>query len=102
GAAGATEPAGPSRAAEGGKAVVHPKDLPPVSRPAPASSGNAKADKKYQQQQEKLIARQTQEREKLQQKQEAEHQKKANANAQKLEQKHQQQTQKLVQKHTAQ
>jgi hypothetical protein len=105
--AGAKEAAEPSRTADTGKApdvrtAVHPKDLPPISRPAPVSSGNAKADKKYQQQQEKLIAKQTQEREKLQQKQEAEHQKKANANAQKLEQKHQQQTQKLAQKHTAQ
>jgi len=102
GAVGAREPAEPSRSAGDGKTAVHPKDLPPIDRPAPVSSGNAKADKKYQQQQEKLIAKQTQEREKLQQKQEAEHQQKANADAQKLEQKHQQQTQKLVQKHAAQ
>ena len=82
--------------------AVHPKDLPPIARPAPVNSGNAKADKKYEQQQDKLIAKQTQEREQLQQKQEAEHQAKTNANNEKLEQKHQQQTQKLVQRHTAQ
>ena len=84
------------------RSVVHPKDLAPIARPAPVNSGNAKADKKYEQQQDKLIARQTQERQSLQQKQEAEHQQKANANNQKLEQKHQQQTQKLAQRHTAQ
>jgi hypothetical protein len=107
GAARAKEPAEPSRIGAGGEAnaprtVVHPKELPPIARPAPVSSGNAKADRKYEQQQDKLIARQTQERQRLQQKQDAEHQMKANANTEKLEQKHQQQTQKLVQKHTAQ
>jgi hypothetical protein len=96
-----------SRAVAGGAApdtrtVVHPKDLGPIARPASANSGNAKADKKYEQQQDKLIARQTQERQKLQQKQEAEHQQKANADSKKLEQKHQQQTQQLAQRHTAQ
>jgi hypothetical protein len=97
----------PSRAGTGATATeprpaVHPSELPPIARPAPANSGNAKADKKYEQQQDKLIAQQTQERQQLQQKQDAEHQQKANANNQKLEQKHQQQTQKLVQKHTEQ
>jgi hypothetical protein len=107
GAIGAKEAAEPSRAAASGAptethAVVHAKDLPPIARPAPVNSGNAKADKKYEQQQDKLIAKQTQERQRLQQKQDAEHQQKANADAQKLEQKHQQQTQKLAQKHTTQ
>jgi hypothetical protein len=82
--------------------AVHPKDLAPIARPAPANSGNAKADKKYEQQQDKLIAKQTQERDSLQAKQDAEHQQKTNANNEKLEQKHQQQTQKLVERHTAQ
>jgi hypothetical protein len=83
--------------------AVHPKDLPAISRPAPVNSGNAKADKKYEQQQDKLIAKQTQERGQLQQKQETEHQQQANdAQTQKLEQKHQQQTQQLQQRHTAQ
>jgi hypothetical protein len=89
--------------AQGSHAVVHPNDLPSIARPAPVVSGNAKADKKYEQNQDKLIARQTQDRQKLQQKQDSEHQQqKANANTQKLEQKHQQQTQNLVQKHTTQ
>jgi hypothetical protein len=83
-------------------AAVHPKDLPPLARPAAVNSGNAKADKKYEQQQDNLIAKQTQERQQLQQKQDNEHQRTANVNTQKLEQKHQQQTQNLVQKHTSQ
>ncbi len=107
GAAATKDIGGASRAGSGGattdtRAAVHPKELPPIARPAAVNSGNAKADKKYEQQQDQLIARQTQERQSLQQKQDAEHQQKANANNQKLEQKHQQQTQQLVQKHTAQ
>lgn len=82
--------------------AVHPKDLPPISRPAPVNSGNAKADQKYEQKQDQLIARQTQERQQLQQSQDAEHQRSANANNQQLEQKHQQQTQRLQQTHVAQ
>ena len=108
GAAGAKEAVEPSRSGASGattepRAVVHPKDLSPIARPAPVNSGNAKTDQKYQQQQDKLIARQTQERQQLQQKQETEHQQKANdAQTKKLEQKHQQQTQNLQQKHTSQ
>ena len=107
GAAGARSAAEPAHAGAGGEAhdtrtAVHPNDLAPISRPAAVNSGNAKADKKYEQQQDKLIARQTQERQSLQQKQDAEHQQKSQANNQKLEQKHQQQTQKMVQKHTTQ
>jgi hypothetical protein len=94
------EPAG--TAATVAHPVVHPNDLPPIARPAPVNSGNAKADKKYEQSQDKLIARQTQDRQNLQQKQDAEHQRTSNADNQKLEQKHQQQTQQMVQKHTAQ
>jgi hypothetical protein len=83
--------------------VVHPNDLPPITRPAPVNSGNARADQKYQQQQDKLIAQQNQERQNLQQQQEAEHQLKATpAQAQQVEQKHAQQTQQLSQKHQAQ
>lgn len=84
------------------RTAVHPKELAPIARPSPVNSGNAKADKKYEQKQDQLIARQTQERQSLQAKQDAEHQQKTNANDAKLEQKHQQQTQKLVQQHTAQ
>jgi hypothetical protein len=82
--------------------AVHPNDLPPIARPAPANSGNAKADKKYEQKQDKLIATQTQERQQLQQRQDAEHQQTVNASTQKLDQKHQQQTQALQQKHSSQ
>ncbi len=100
----AAEPAraGTSGAAAEPRNAVHPKDLPPIVRPVPANSGNAKADQKYEKQQSQLITRQTQERQNLQQKQDAEHQQMSNANNAKLEQKHQQQTQNLVQKHTAQ
>jgi hypothetical protein len=96
----------PYKGASGGTGTephnaVHPKELPPITHPAPVDSGNPKADQKFQQQQDKLIAKQGQEREALQQKQEAEHQKTLNdAQTQKLEQKHQQQTQQLVEKHT--
>jgi hypothetical protein len=92
----------PQRATEP-RAVVHPKDLPAIARPAPVNSGNAKADQAYELKQTQLIARQTQERQQLQQKQDTEHQQKVNdAQTQTLEARHQQQTQALVQKHTAQ
>ncbi len=108
GAVGAKETAEPSRAAGGGagtetRPAIHPNDLPPITRPAPVNSGNAKADERYEKQQDTLIAEQTQERQALQQKQDQEHQTKAyQANPQQVEQKHQQQTQQLVQKHNAQ
>jgi hypothetical protein len=85
------------------RAAVHPNDLSPIARSAPSNSGNAKADQKYQQQQDKLVAQQTQERQKLQQKQQSEHRPNAGAaKTQQLEQKHSQQTQQLSQKHEAQ
>jgi hypothetical protein len=78
----------------------HPGDLPRAGRPALPNTDNAKADRKYQQQQEKLFSRQEQERQKLQQKQEQEHQRIAQQRAdesrkQQVEQRHQQQTQQL-------
>jgi hypothetical protein len=87
--------------------AVHPNDLPPAERPIPPNSGNAKADRKYQQQQDKLYAKQTKERQKLQQKQDQDHQrlaqqKASDAKTQQLEQKHAQQTQQLQQRHAAQ
>jgi len=91
-----------SGAATDTRSAVHPKDLPPIGRPTATNSGNAKADKKYEQKQDQLIAKQTQERQSLQQKQDAEHEQKTNANNAKMEQKHQQQTQKQAQQHTAQ
>jgi len=87
--------------------AVHPKELPPVERPAAVNTGNAKADQKYQKQQDKLVAKQTQDRQKLQAQQDKEHQQltKQNANAertQQTEQRHQQQTQQLQQTHSQQ
>lgn len=87
--------------------AAHPRDLPPMSRPSPPNTGNAKLDQKYQQQQEKQFAKQQQERDKLQQKQEQEHQRLAQQNANEakrhqVEQRHQQQTQQLQQKHQQQ
>jgi hypothetical protein len=87
--------------------LVHPKDLPPVERPAAPNTGDAKVDQKYQKQQEKLSAQQEKERQQLQQKQDQEHQQIAQqkadaAKTQQLEQKHQQQTQQLQQRHAAQ
>jgi hypothetical protein len=84
----------------------HVRDLSPADRPAAPSSGNAKLDKKYQQQQEKQYAQQNKERQKLSQQQEKEDQKMAKQNndarKQQTEQRHQQQTQQLQQKHQQQ
>jgi hypothetical protein len=89
------------------RTVVHPNDLAPLQRSEPINSGNAKADKKYQKQQDSLIAKQNQERQGLQQKQDSEHQrlnqqKASDSRTQQVEQKHQQQTQQLSQKHASQ
>jgi hypothetical protein len=90
----------------GASTAVHPRDLPPLAKSTP-NTGNPKLDKKYQQQQEKQIAKQQQERDKLQQKQDQEHmnldkQKANDAQKQQVEQKHSQQTQQLQQKHQQQ
>jgi len=87
--------------------AVHPKELPPIGRPAAPKTGNAKLDQKYQKEQEKTIATQSQDRQKLQQKQDQEHQqltkqKAAPAKMQQVEQQHQQQTQRMQQGHTQQ
>jgi hypothetical protein len=87
-----------------GNPPVHPNDLPRTDRSTSPNTGNVQQDQKYQQQQEKLQAKQDQERQKLQQKQDQQHQKldqqKANdTKRQQLEQQHQQQTQQLQQKH---
>jgi hypothetical protein len=84
----------------------HANELQPHQY-TPTSTGNASTDKKYQQQQDKLTAKQNQEHQKLQQQQEKEHQQVANKNAsdtqkQQMEQRHTQQTQQLEQNHTAQ
>jgi WXXGXW repeat (2 copies) len=86
--------------------AVHPKELPPVKGSAP-NTGNPKLDQKYQQEQNKVIAKQNQDRQKLQQKQDQEHQQMTNQKAapertQQVEQQHQQQTQQMQQSHTQQ
>jgi len=106
-----------SRRAEGGGSrpvesptgakPAHVRDLPPMERRSAPSSGNPKADQKYQQQQQKLQHRQDQERQKLVQRQEQDHQRleqqRANdARRQQTEQRHQQQTQQLQERHTQQ
>jgi hypothetical protein len=86
---------------------VHARDLPPADRPSAPNTGNPKLDRKYQQQQEKVFAKQGQERQKLQQRQDQEHQRLTQQHAnesrqQQVEQRHQQQTQQLQQKHEQQ
>ena len=73
----------------------------------PPNSGSAASDKKYQQQQEKLAAKQAQDHQRLQQQQEKEHQKAAarsynEGQKQQMEQRHTQQTQQLEQRHATQ
>jgi WXXGXW repeat (2 copies) len=87
--------------------IIHAADLPHGNRPEPPNTGNAKADQKYQQQQEKLQARQEQDQQKLQRRQEQDHQRLAQRSAdesrkQQVEQRHQQQTQQLQQRHEQQ
>jgi len=87
--------------------AVHPKDLPPVERPAAPKTGNAKQDQKYQKEQEKVVAKQNQDRQKLQQTQDKEHRQLAKQNAapakmQQAEQRHEQQTQQMQQGHVQQ
>ena len=85
---------------------IHPNQLPKFEKPAP-SNANTAQDRKYQQQQDKMFAKQEQQRQKLQQQQEREHQRMERQNAgqpqrQQMEQRHQQQTQKLRQRETQQ
>ncbi len=87
--------------------AVHPNDLPPMERPASSNASNSKQDQKYQQQQQKMYAKQEKDRQKLQQQQEKEHQQLAKQNAndarkQQVEQRHQQQTEQLQQRHSQQ
>ena len=87
--------------------AVHPKELPPVQRPASSQTGNARLDQQNQKQQDKLVAQQGQDRQKLQQRQEQEHQqlsrqKAAPERMQQVEQQHQQQTQQMQQGHQQQ
>lgn len=89
----------------GGNAA-HAKDLQAFQKVTP-NTGDANRDRKYQQEQDKLAAKQEQERQKLQQQQEKEHQQAEQRNAdeasrQAMEQRHQQQTQQMQQRHTQQ
>ena len=84
----------------------HASELQP-HKFTPPDSGNAAADKKYQQQQDKLAAKQAQDHQRLQQQQEKEHQQAAannynEAQKQQMEQRHTQQTQKIEQNHATQ
>jgi hypothetical protein len=88
-----------------GHPTVHAKDLPPLEHSPAPNTGNADLDKKYQQQQDKLYAKQNQERQQLQQKQEQEDQRMQKAppeRQQQTEQRHQQQTQQMQQRHQQQ
>jgi hypothetical protein len=84
--------------------VVHPSEAPPPPRPVVPPTTNAELDRKHQQEQDQLHAKQVQERQAIQQQQEQEHAKVAQQQAdaakkQQLEQQHQQQTQQLLQQH---
>jgi hypothetical protein len=84
----------------------HASELQP-HKFTPPNTGNATTDKKYQQQQDKLAAKQTQDHQKLQQQQEKEHQQAAQKNyndaqKQQMEQRHTEQTQHLEQNHATQ
>lgn len=106
--------------------AVHPNELPPVVRPAPAAPASSALEQRHQQEQEQLRAQHEQERQKIQQQQDLEHQQLAQKQAeqakahqqeqqreqqvqqqaqqqaqlhQQLEQQHAQQTQQLQQKH---
>jgi hypothetical protein len=106
--AAAAHPNGAPRPGGGdaGHPPVHAKDLPPMEKMQAPNTGDAKMDKKYQQQQDKLQQKQNQERQKLQQQQDKEDQRitKQNNDAakQQTEQRHQQQTQQMQQRHTEQ
>ena len=112
----AQRPAAASPRAEGarpdasrpqGNAVMHANDIPHGQPIEPPNTGNAKQDRKLQEQQQKMQAKQEQERQKLQQKQDQDHQRLAQRNAdearkQQVEQRHQQQTQQLQSRHEQQ
>jgi WXXGXW repeat (2 copies) len=83
--------------------IVHPHDLPPVTRTAP-NTGDENLDRQYRQEQDSMAARQQQERDQLQQRQEQEHQQMQQQNfdnerRQQMEQQHQQQTMQMYQRH---
>ncbi len=97
----------PPRTEAGGRPAVHPNELPAQQHMPVPNTGDANRDRKYQQQQDKLFAKQQQERQQLQQRQEQEHQQAdrqhdSDQQRQQMEQRHQQQTQELQQRHAEQ
>jgi len=113
--AGGEYKAPPARAAKGNKgrpgnegrapanAPTHASELQPPKF-TPPKTGSPATNKKYQQQQQKLAAKENKETQKLQQQQDKEHQQAAKKNyndaqKQQMEQRHAQQTQQLQQKH---
>jgi len=99
-----TRPA--NNSAERATANAHASEVQPHNYTAP-TTGQSGVDQKYQQQQEKLAAKQNQEHQQLQQQQEREHQQAAKKSTsapqqQQMEQRHTQQTQQLEQKHASQ
>lgn len=98
----AESPAGAEHAGAEAHTYNHASDLQ-MNRPDRPNSGDARADKNYQKQQDKLYAQQQKERDRLQAQQEKEHQKKLNdTQHQQMEQRHAQQTQQLQQRHEQQ
>ena len=100
-----TETGNPPPAGNRPATFNHANELPPMERPGAPNTGNAKLDKRYQQQDQKLQQKQDQARQKLQQQQEKDHQQLMKRNAddarkQQTEQRHQQQTQQLQQRQT--
>ena len=98
---------GPQRGVNDNFRPAHAGEMRPFQRPAPPNTGNANRDRKYQQQQDRMFAKQEQDRQRLQQKQEQDHQRLTQRNApeprrQQTEQRHQQQTQQLQQRHEQQ
>jgi hypothetical protein len=86
---------------------VHARNVPEPPAPTPRNTGNAQADKEYQQRQQQLNAQQQREHEQLAQQQEQEHQRMSQqqasaAQVQQMERQHQQQTTQMEQRHTQQ
>jgi hypothetical protein len=102
----ANQPANNGAAAAARPANNHASEVQPHTA-TPPNTGNAATDKRYQQKQDQLAAKQNQDHQKLQQQQEKQHQQATQKNAseaqkQQLEQRHTQQTQQLEQKHATQ
>ncbi len=86
--------------------INHANELQP-HKFTPPNTGNTATDKTYQQQQDKLAAKEAQDHQKLEQQQEKEHQQATQKNyndaqKQQMEQRHTQQTQQLEQQHATQ